>query len=62
MKATISPTITKEVDALPKSCSVCPFVDVCDSFMFGITKNGGYQFTKAAQTRRHKDCTLKVEG
>lgn len=58
----ISVTFTKDVDKVPECCSKCMFGDVCDIFLRGLTKNGGMQWTKAAMTRRHKLCPMKIEG
>lgn len=57
----ISVTITKEVEEMPSSCSKCPFDSVCASFLPGITKNRGMEWTKAAMTRRIKACPMKIE-
>ena len=63
MKATVTFTFTHELDELPRSCSECPFGDVCASVApFRLTKGGGVEWTKAAMTRRHKMCPMKVEG
>lgn len=58
MKATI--TFEKEIEKIPESCAKCPFVEICDEVLHGITKSGGMQFTKAATQRRIKGCPLKV--
>lgn len=57
----ISVTVTKEVEELPACCSKCPLADVCDSFLSGITKNHGMEWSKAATTRRIKACPMKIE-
>ena len=57
----ISVTVTKEVGELPVCCSKCPLAVVCDSFLPGITKNHGMEWSKAAMTRRIKACPMKIE-
>lgn len=58
MRATV--TFEREVEQLPKSCSVCPFVDACDRMIGGITKRGGMEFTAKAARGRVKGCPIKV--
>ena len=60
MKATI--TFTEEIETVPTRCMDCPFVDICDKALHGITKRGGMQFTVAAARKRHKNCPLKVDN
>ena len=60
MKATV--TFTKEIEAVPTRCMDCPFVNICDQALPGITKRGGMQFTVSATRKRHKNCPLKVEN
>ena len=60
MKISATFNVEAEVDEMPKTCHMCPFGDKCDQFFHGITKNGGKEWSKAAMTRRHKSCPLKV--
>lgn len=57
----ITTSFTREVNEVPTSCNICPFVNACSQFMYGITKKNGYEFTNMAMRRRHKECRLTVE-
>ena len=59
MRATV--TFTKDIESIPTSCSVCPFVDACDGAIHGITKRGGMEFTAVASRRRIKACPMTVD-
>lgn len=59
MRATV--TFTKDIEGIPTSCNVCPFVDACDRVIHGITKRGGMEFTAMAMRRRHKACPMTVD-
>lgn len=59
MIATIK--FTKHIDSVPENCVKCPFVDICDAALPGITKSGGMEYTVAASRHRHKQCPLHVE-
>lgn len=54
----VTVTFKREVEQLPKSCSVCPFVDACDRMIDGITKRGGMEFTVRATRGRVKGCPI----
>lgn len=57
-------TITQEceVERVPRTCSECPFADLCDGRVARLTKGGGMQWTAAAASRRYSRCPMVVEG
>lgn len=59
VKAKVTLVVEREIGELPKSCSVCRFVDFCDGIVADMTKAGN-QF-KVAYTRKcAKNCPLEV--
>ena len=57
---TISVMFTTTVDAIPTTCSACPFADCCDGRVASLTKRGGVEWTKRAMTGRPKACPLTI--
>ena len=49
------------VDRLPKTCSECPFSDVCDGRVAILTKQGGVEWKKSATERVSRHCPMEIE-
>lgn len=59
MIATVS--FTQNIDSMPKSCSKCPFCDLCDGRVAKLTKKDGVEWTRAAVERVSHHCPMKIE-
>lgn len=59
MKAKVTLVVEREIESLPKSCSVCKFVDYCDGIVADMTKCGN-RWKVAYERGCAKNCPLEV--
>ena len=60
MTATVTITESHVIDHKPLTCSECFFADLCDGRIANLSKRGGMQWTKAALTKRAKNCPMVI--
>ena len=60
MTATVTITESHVIDHKPLTCSECFFADLCDGRIAKLSRRGGTLWTKAALTKRAKNCPMVI--